>query len=169
MRLFIAIDLAHPQYFDDLRKQVSSDTARLTLTKSAHLTLNFIGEADPEKVHKTIKEIAIHSFTLTTDAVDFFAPHHLRVVFISFKHSRLLSRLQQKLQEAVPSEKKKEFHPHITLARIRAVKNKKSYIQQLTRLTPPTKKFPIKEFHLIQSTLTTEGPVYKILHTYALK
>ena len=73
--------------------------------------------------------------------------------------------LQQKIDKVLLADfpKDKKFHPHITLARVKFIENKKEFINKLKGMAIEKKKNKVKNFKLIKSTLTSNGPIYEEL------
>ena len=63
-------------------------------------------------------------------------------------------------------KKDTRFHPHVTLARVKFVKDKQDFIKSLKEIKIEKKSFEITEFKLIKSTLTGEGPIYEDLAVF---
>jgi 2'-5' RNA ligase len=92
-----------------------------------HVTLRFLGETPEEDIPGIIehcKQAAaeLHPFTLEWDKVDFFgSPSHARVLFVAANPQVHLTGLVQQMQSLIPSASRdrREFTPHITLAKAR--------------------------------------------------
>ena len=89
MRLFIAIHFNElKEYFYELQKQLP-ENAKLSLTKSFHMTLKFLGEVQPEKVDEIIgilKTIKFEKFKVFLDSMGIFpTENHIRVVWAGLK------------------------------------------------------------------------------------
>lgn len=75
-----------------------------------------------------------------------------------------MSELKQQIDKALPDFKDDhEFHPHLTIARVKFIKNKQELIQNLKQIKIKPKTFKINNFKLYKSTLTPQGPVYEEL------
>ncbi len=89
-----------------------------------------------------------------------------RVFFLGFKNkgriSEVFSQLESELVRMNFEKEKREFHPHITLARI------KKY-DILPSLSPLNISFIIEGFSLYESILRKEGPLYKILKFFSFR
>ena len=67
-------------------------------------------------------------------------------------------------------EKERRFMSHLTIARIKYVKNKAEFFKELEKIKiQPILKFTVKNFKLKKSTLSRKGPVYEDLETYLLE
>ena len=93
-----------------------------------HLTLSFIGAAEPgqvEEMTELLGNVTATPFTLKISRTATFGPAHKpRVVFAAVEDNQALMQLQRHVLEAIePLDFKldpKPFHPHITLANKRA-------------------------------------------------
>jgi 2'-5' RNA ligase len=93
-----------------------------------HVTLRFFGELPEEQIapiDAACRALAPHlqPFTLEWDSIDFFGPpKSARVLFAAARISPELTRLTQELAHLEPAAERdrKEFTPHITLAKARS-------------------------------------------------
>ena len=174
MRLFIAINIPEKvsDHLFELQKRLSG--GKLTLTKSFHLTLKFLGEVTPaqtEEIKKRLQKIQFKQFTASLDGTGIFPSEQMiRVVWIGIEPSEIICELQKQIDEALPLKKEKDFKAHITLARVKTVENKKQFSEQVKNLKVEKIPFEVKEFKLIQSQLRgREGPLYTDLEVYSAK
>ncbi len=173
MRTFIAIDFKSLEpYFKDIQKQIPTDLAKIKLTNTFHLTLKFLGEipdSDIEKIKELLKEIKLKPFNVELSNIGVFPnENYIKVVWIGFEDNIDIINLQQKIENSLQSlfKKEKRFHPHITLGRVRFVKDKEKFVEALKETKIEKKNFEVTQFKLIKSTLTSEGPVYEDLATF---
>jgi 2'-5' RNA ligase len=169
MRLFIALDFNELEdYFTGLQSLLP-ENAKLSLTKSFHLTLKFLGEVQPNNVERMIeclKKIKFKPFSVFLDSIGIFpSESYIRVVWVGLKPEDEILELQNEIDESLKElfKKEKDFKAHITLARVKYVEDKKSFIQQLKNIKIENKKIQINSFKLIRSTLTPKGPIYEDL------
>ena len=169
MRLFIAVDFNElKDYFVELQKQLPRN-AKLSLVKTFHITLKFLGEVQPEKAEKTaeiLKNIKFEPFSVFLDSVGIFpTENYIRVVWVGINPEEKILELQRNIDEALELLFKKEndFKAHITLARVKYPEDKKSFIEQLKKIKVESKKIEIKNFRLIKSNLTPKGAIYEEL------
>ena len=170
MRLFIAIDFNELNYqFIELQKNLPKEDVKLTLTKRYHLTLKFLGEVsetDAEKVIEILKKIKFEKFEINLDDIGVFPnENYIRVVWVGVNPKKQVIELQRNIEDSLKEfnfKKDFSFHPHITLARVKFVKDKPNFIDALKKLKINKDKIIItKEFKLIKSTLSPEGPIYE--------
>lgn len=172
MRLFISIDFSElKDYFFELQKQLPKN-ARLSLTKSFHLTLKFLGEVQPDKVEEIIeklKMIKFSQFSVFLDAVGIFpSENYIRVVWIGLKPEDKILKLQESVDGLLKPlfKKEKDFKAHITLARVKYPENKKQFAEELKKIKVNDKKAEIKDFRLIKSVLSPKGAIYEDLAVF---
>ena len=57
---------------------------------------------------------------------------------------------------------------HLTIARVKSLKNKNRFLGELRKIKIPLLKFQVKEFKLMKSELFLEGPIYEEISNYSL-
>lgn len=144
-----------------------------------HLTLKFLGDISPEQVNDIAS--ALNSISAS------FPPLNLSVVGLgAFPNTRrprvlwagimpqeilvdLASRVDQSIVELGFAPEKRQFSPHMTLARFR-FPPKGLYIKDMIEEYSDQHfaDFIIKSIKLKKSTLTPAGPIYEDLHTSSL-
>ncbi len=172
MRLFIAIDFNELRdYFIEAQKLLPKN-AKLSLTKTFHLTLKFLGEVQPDKAEKIInilKNIKFRQFPVFLESIGIFpSENYIRVVWVGLKPDDKVLELQKNIDEALKElfKKEKDFKAHITLARVKYPEDKKQFVEYLKKIKIENKKIEIKDFRLIKSTLNPKGPVYEDLAVF---
>ena len=172
MRLFIAIDFNElKEYFAELQKQLPPN-AKLSVVKSFHLTLKFLGEVQPnavDEVVSSLKEIKFQPFMARLDSIGIFpTENYIRVVWVGLKPEEKIIELQKRVDESLKKlfRKEKDFQPHITLCRVKYPEDKKSFVEQIKKIKVEGKKVEIKDFRLVKSILSPKGPVYEDLEVF---
>lgn len=174
MRLFIAIDFSElNDYFIELQEQLPKD-AKLTLTKTHHLTLKFLEEVQEsqiEKIKEQLKKIEFEKFSVNLGDVGVFPnENYIKVVWAGINPKEQVIELQKNIEDSlIEFNFKKDFssHPHITLARVKFVKDKANFVDSSKKIkVDKNKKLVVKNFKLIKSALTLEGPVYEDLEVF---
>ena len=175
MRLFIAIDFEElKEFFIELQNNLPKEDAKLTLTKAYHLTLKFLGEVPEtniEKIKEQLKKIKFEDFEINLNNIGVFPnENYIRVVWVGIDPKEQVIELQKNIEDSLKEfnfKKDFSFHPHITLARVKFVKDKPNFIDSLKKIKiDKNKKLMVKNFKLIRSTLTPEGPVYEDLESF---
>ena len=175
MRLFIAIDFNElKDYFIELQKLLPKN-AKLSLTKTFHLTLKFLGEVQPnnaDKIVDILKKIKFESFSVHLDSIGIFpTENYIRVVWVGLKPKEKILELQKNIDDSSKGlfKKEKDFKVHITLARVKYPEDKKAFVDQLKKIKVENRKLEIKAFRLIKSILNPKGPMYEDLAVFGLK
>lgn len=172
MRLFIAFDFNElKNYFLKLQKHLPKN-AKLSLTKSFHITLKFLGEVQPDKIEgivSRLKNIKFGQFSTSLDSIGIFpTENYIRVVWVGIKPEDQVLELQKNIDESLKPlfKKEKEFKAHITLARVKYPEDKAQFVKELKMLNVEGRRIEIRDFRLIKSTLGPKGPVYEDLAVF---
>lgn len=171
MRAFIAIETPEEisKILEDLQGKFKN-LGKINFTKKPyHLTLKFldeITEEQAEKIKKIPKKIKLKPFELELTNLGVFPnENYIRVIWVGVKGrvNELQQQIDSKLNEIF--EKDTKFHAHITLGRVKFIKDKEK-IKEILKTKIPNMKFEVKEFKLIKSELTEQGPEYKTIETF---
>lgn len=197
MRLFLAVPLPRPVIDLVARTTANLQTEdwaiRWTAPGNAHLTLHFLGEVEPERV--ALLRLALPDLVAQHDA---FALRTADLgVFPNMKRPRVLwlglygpAHRLQALRESIalvldelefePDDK--EFHPHITLGRVRNTHNARvrdlparirTRFDQASESGEVTHKrplpVPVEEIVLVRSFLERRGARYDVLERFPLR
>ncbi|MFH1210723.1 MAG: RNA 2',3'-cyclic phosphodiesterase [archaeon] len=173
MRTFIAVEIPkeHQEKIKGIQKQFSG-LGNINLVKDYHCTLKFLGEIDEkqlQQVKEKLGKIKMKKFEVNLEGMGAFPNEsHINVIWIAIKGK--VSELQQKIDSELADmfPKDERFKAHLTLGRVKSVKDKKT-MQEKLRIKTEEIKFEVKEFKLIKSTLAPEGPIYETLETYSLE
>lgn len=155
-------------------KWVDQENYHLTLKFFGNLTKNEIAKVDQVLTHLVFQE---YHFFLTYGGWGLFPNQECpRVIWLGLGGD--LSHLQDlwiKLENAFAKigfpREDKTLHPHITLGRIRSSSNIKLFLKKMQDITLSKKmgSFTVKEIHLMESKLSSKGPLYTSLHSYPLR
>lgn len=178
MRLFLAINLSDDVKRELIRIQkiIGSEHGKIKLLKEnqLHITLKFLGEVDETHTRTIIERlhnIEVTSFTAVLDKLGVFPNNsYIRILWAGLENIKEISALQSQIDSIlIPLSFKPEdnYHPHITLARVKFLKDKKDFLQKITALPLQKIKFRVSEFVLYKSQLTPKGPEYKIIERFA--
>lgn len=175
MRVFVSVDL--PSEIEDKIKEIQRRIKELGLIEAKfvkkglfHLTLKFLGEIDEEKVEevrKKLREIKLKSFETKISELGVFSEKFIRIVWLHLSNCDELQReVGEKLKSLFESERR--FMSHLTIARVKNIKDKQRFLNELKKVQIPEIKFQVNDFKLKKSTLTEKGPVYETLEEYPL-
>lgn len=171
MRLFIAVQLPEEviDYLKELQNELKIE-GKLAKVKDFHLTLRFLGEVDDaEKVKELLKSVEFNSFDAkTTDIGVFPNESYMKVIWVGVEPKKQIIELKDRIEKVLYPMfgTDSRFHPHLTLARIKSINNKKQAKDKISSLKTEGKSFNVDKFCLIKNTLTPEGPVYEVLEEY---
>ncbi len=168
IRLFVAIPLPDPVRTQLALLQSGLRGARWVKPENIHLTLRFIGEVPNDvanDIDSALAEVSAPAFTLQLDGIGNFGrgkrPHALWVGVVP---SKPLAHLQAKIESALVraglAAETRKFSPHVTIARLRDVRNARVEEWAATHGAFRSAPFPADRFVLFASFLKSEGAVY---------
>lgn len=176
IRCFIALDLPDGMVkgLEDIQnelKQKELFTGKLTEKENLHLTLKFLGELPEEKIKRAqdrLKKVSKKSFTAVIDELGVFSEDFIKIVWAKLEGKDVFE-LQASIDDALSDlfAKENRFMSHITIVRVKQVKDKKALIEFLKNYKLNVKG-TVSSFSLIKSTLTPSGPVYEVIERYPL-
>jgi 2'-5' RNA ligase len=184
MRTFIAIDLE-----DSLKTALEALIGELSPlatgvrwvgTSGMHLTLKFLGEisdADAARVSAALGEVAPRhrAFELVLKGAGVFPPgrRNPRVLWVGADSGPPLLALQEDIEKEMErlgfEREKRQFHPHLTLGRVRFPSGLDILVQELTKKRDRSfGEMNVRRFTFFQSTLKPSGAEYSILKEFRL-
>jgi len=188
-RIFIAINLKEElkEYLFSVKHYFILDKLKIKWVEkeNIHLTLKFIGETNQKLINlidEKLKEITSRypSFEITfssniglfpsLEGINYILP---RVIWVGIEEKNneiknLHHLIEKNLSEiGIPKENKK-FSSHITLGRIKYLKDKNELINLTRKITINDYSQKIKTIELMESKLTPNGPQYNVLNQYFL-
>jgi 2'-5' RNA ligase len=178
MRSFIAIAIPEhcKKLLDRLQHPLRESEAdvRWTSIDNIHLTLKFLGEADPAAMPGLVERLRgvvspLVPFSLRLHGVGGFPDlRHPRVIWCGIEGNiEKLKLLQAAIETACaqggfPAEPR-PFQPHLTLGRVRGKRNLHRLLACIRISDDHEGTFEVREIGLYQSTLTPHGSIYKML------
>ena len=155
MRLFIATPVKFPLYGavkENLSKYIDGKWVE---GWNLHLTHKFIGEDDPEKYKTKLK---IKDEKLKVKGIGTFGNK------ILYLKADISDDVNKQINEKFSLTNDKPFKPHITICRIKNIKDKKFW-DELKKYENIEFEVPL-EVYLYKSILTKKGPVYEKIYKY---
>ena len=149
-------------------------TGKLTELENLHLTLKFLGEIEEERltqVKEKLQSIKFASFTAKLLNMGIFSyKKNPKVIWIKVGGKELFE-LQKQIDNALKELFKPEerFMSHLTIARIKHMKDKTAFKQYLKNISVKPIKFQVSSFELKSSELRPLGPVYNTIEEYNSK
>ena len=184
VRAFIAIAVSEPvlNSCEEIMARLRNLNVhgRFSKTESIHLTLQFLGNIEEDQIVRIAQVLeqagsGVAPFDLEVGRLGVF-PHltHPRVVWIGVEPVDALMTLQSKIQQGLeplgfPKENR-DFHPHLTLLRLKSRKNLRQLAQYIDTEGPGLRAGVIQaeQIHLYQSILKPQGAEYLKLFTFRL-
>lgn len=136
---------------------------RVTAEDKIHLTLAFLGEADPAKAIRAARTVKGRAHELPMEEVRYWREN--QIVWAGPRETPPpLAALHQALSMALYREEfileRRPFAAHVTLIR----KARRADLPPLPRL-----EWPVREFLLVQSQVSSKGATYTPLERFALQ
>ncbi len=181
MRCFISIQLPENIKSDILNEIEKLEKSGVCFGKfmnkdNLNLSLKFLGELSEEEIEKAkqaLKEVDFQRFTIETGNIDVLPnKDHVKIIWLGL-NSETLIELKKEIDEILFkygfSRDEKEFIPHITLAKIKGVKNKDIFLEMLESLKVNKSFFVPQTFDLVKSILKNKKPEYKTLEEFSMR
>jgi len=175
MRLFIAVQLSKEMisYLSSMQKSFRPLISGV-FTNEFHLTLKFLGEVSQEKAAETVnrlKEVSFNRFDAELTHIGTFPNNkkHARVLWVGLSPEEIITHLHLAVEKELKGlfDKDFNFNPHITIARVKGVKNKAAF-EKLTSSPVKNLKVNINRFCLMKSELSKDGAVHTVLNEFDL-
>jgi RNA 2',3'-cyclic 3'-phosphodiesterase len=175
MRLFLAINL--PQELKSevgqLIKELNDPGLKKVSPENLHITMKFLGEVDEkqaDKIKQNLGEIKTQPFKISLAGIGFFpGENYPKVVWIGLDEGRQeLISLQREIDSRMSDlgfKKEKIYEPHLTIARVKFLKDKKKLIEETGRIEIK-QTFEARSLDLMESFLSQKGPEYKIVQEF---
>ncbi|MBW3014949.1 RNA 2',3'-cyclic phosphodiesterase [Candidatus Woesearchaeota archaeon] len=171
MRLFIAVDVPKEvsDYLVDVQKKVGRVRSNINYVKHFHCTFKYLGDADVNKVREGLRKVKYSKFKVHLHKLGVFPDNGLpRVLWVGLSPWEDLQKLHTSIEYAIKNMEIKGFVPHITLGRVKFLKNKVMFKEYLETIKIAKLEFEVRSFKLYNSTLTPNGPVYEVIEEYEL-
>jgi len=176
MRLFIAIGLSKEakDHLFALPHKIEGAKIRWTAKKNLHLTLKFFGEVDEKQldlIKDKLSSIKFKKFRAKLGDLGAFPnTTNARVVWVGMKPEDVINQLQLRIDELFledfPSDT--AFKSHLTLGRVKLLNRENKLGKFFSENEIENIEFDVEKFSLIESTLTRDGPKYRLIEEYDL-
>jgi len=179
IRGFIAFDIDDERIIrrlSEAQDRLINTGADLNLVKpqNIHVTLRFLGDVSPsmvDPIYEAMRKVSFASFDVEIRGVGTFPSlSYIRVIWAGIQRGAeelrgIFSRLEPQLRGLGFRADPKGFSPHLTIARVRMVKNKAELLRCIRDLEDYEFGTLKAEFlRLKRSVLTPKGPIYSTLH-----
>ncbi len=183
-RLFTAIKIQPDNefitQFREVQRQLQHERIKWVEEYNIHMTLKFFGETEEEKIpviNQVVEEVAsktnVFSFSLRNLGI-FGSTYDPRVVWVGIEPYANLVQIMKVFRDKMTvigyEPDRQNLVPHLTLGRIKFLKDKKSFqhiIDQYKDIS--SQEITVDRFILFESILKKEGPVYLAPKTFQLR
>jgi len=175
-RAFVAIDFPESIIKEVARVQEVlwnfRFTGKMTELENLHLTLKFFGEIDDamlDKVKERLQRVEVKEMDLRLGKIGTFGMRGKpRIVWIKID-GRDVFELQRRVDSVLDGlfEKENRFMSHMTIARVKYVKDAGGFREYVRGIGIKEVRFKIGKFKLKESELWSFGPLYKDLEVYS--
>ena len=138
--------------------------------ENLHVTLKFFGEItqkEIDEIDEILKKVEFPEIKAKLGKVGAFTYNNQpRIIWVKIEGN--LTKIQKIIDKQLePLFKLEErFMSHLTIARVKYVKDTKYALEYIKNLKLPKTEFEIKSIKLLSSKLTPIGPVYTTLKEY---
>jgi 2'-5' RNA ligase len=180
-RGFIAIDIdVFPKLieFENDIKELNIDV-KLVEPKNIHITLKFLGdtyENQLDQIQRIIKSSVrgIAPFNIKLKGAGVFPNiNYIKVIWIGIKDNNILgiisSKIDKQLSKIGFKKEKRNYSPHLTIARVKSSKGKNRIMQIIEKYKNiEFIDFKVDTIKLKRSDLTPKGPIYTDIKNFKL-
>ncbi|NTW25212.1 MAG: RNA 2',3'-cyclic phosphodiesterase [Lentimicrobium sp.] len=182
LRLFAAIKIEPQEQFTNtynfLRQALDFNIIKWVDPENIHLTLKFIGDTNPDEVPHIVSALSsacedIGPFELKIANTGVFGSNYNpKVIWFGIEHNAMLDKLAQNVSSQLETVgilgDRQNFVPHLTIGRIREIRDKKYFQQLMNRFQEiELQNQSVTGFELYESVLRREGPLYNVIESYA--
>jgi len=146
---------------------------KMTELENLHLTLKFLGEIDKKKIEEVREKLAGIKFDEIECALGeigvFSHRGNPRLVWVKV-NGKGIFELQKKIDLELKGmfELEERFMSHLTIARVKYVKDKKGFVDYIKGIGVKKIKFKVGKFYLKRSELKSPGPIYSDLAEFVV-
>lgn len=184
IRTFIAIKIVPEDelrsFFAKAKNTFRDERIKWVDESTLHLTLRFLGETTKEQVQKitgSLEMIADQTerFSVQLKGSGYFKNRQMpSVLFVNIENAEDLKRLAKNIDKEIVKAgfemERKVFKPHLTLGRIKFLKNIDRFKLFLSDYEyRGFQTVQVNEIIFYQSILKSEGPIYKPIGKFELK
>lgn len=165
--------------YSEIKSKLKDSYINWVAADNMHLTLFFLGDTPEEQIPLILKELKISlsetkSFSFLLKGLGIFRNmHDPRVIWVGIENDNDLKKnkinIDKVLQKLGYKTEDREFKPHLTLGRIKNIKQKDSLRDLVEKYRDFTfQEIFVSEVVFYESTLTPKGPIYKEIQKFKL-
>ena len=180
-RGFIAVDIDSFPKLLEFERELKDTGANIKLVEpeNVHITLKFLGNTDEtliDTIEKVIKNAVqgVNKFNIKLEGAGVFPNQkYIKVIWLEIKQGEKLGIIAQKIDEDLHEigfkREKRKFSAHLTIARVRSIKNKEKLLWVIEKYKDSKfAEFDVNSIKLKKSELTQKGPIYTNLKNIRL-
>ena len=181
VRIFFAVSLSKEvkNVLRDVQHEMRSLPGKIKWVdpEQCHLTLKFVGEVEPGRpraLWEAVEELDLPGpFRIELESSGVFPnPRRPRVLWVGIRESDPLSEvansIDRRLNEEGISREKRDFHPHLTVGRVKNGSLPGETMERFLNLSIPAIDMQVDSIVCYESDLQPGGAVYSALHTIPL-
>ena len=182
-RLFIGIKIKIEDKLlagiNDIKKSLKDEYIKWVEIENLHITLLFIGNVKEEKIPEIIKKLGSVKCNLNSECIKFMNfgvfrnIHQPGVLWIGIDPVNQLKELKAQIDQSIINagleiKPEENFHPHLTLARPKFIRNRNNLKTQIEKFKGYIfQEIKPEKFQLFESKLSPHGPVYSIMSEFS--
>ncbi|MDD5571062.1 MAG: RNA 2',3'-cyclic phosphodiesterase [Bacteroidales bacterium] len=184
-RLFVAIKIELSKELLDFISNLKNKSSEFAIVKwvetnNIHITLKFLGNTDEGKIpeiENAFKSISLNhkSFYLEIEKFGAFRSFSKpEILWLGIKNNLQITLLAEEIDNSLNAlgfdKENRKFKAHITIGRVKKINDRNLFCALLLEQEQNLlQKIKINEFHLFESILKPDGPVYNVLRSFELK
>jgi 2'-5' RNA ligase len=169
VRLFVSLELPKELISEIIKiqnkfKEKNFFVGKFTEKENLHLTLKFLGGISEDKINEIknkLSKIKFKKFDACLGEIGFFSERIFWVELLGKDAFNLQKKIDNALSDLFSKEKR--FMSHITIARIKNIKDKKEFENFVKKICYSKKNYEISGFSLKKSVLSDKGGEYETL------
>ena len=178
VRSFVAVEIQDKQVLSKIREiqyilsSIGADV-KLVEPENIHLTMKFLGdisEVKLEKIKAIISDLSFEPFIMTLSNVGVFPNmNRPRTIWAGINSgveslAKIHKIIESRLNELGFQRDNRSFNPHITLGRVRGVRNRDLLVNAFLDVADTSfGEVNVNAVFLKKSVLTNRGPIYSNL------
>jgi len=178
IRTFIAVDFDNPEIVSraqevQRRLMESGAVMKPVEPQNLHTTLWFFGELDRGRLQLVLdnaREVEFKAFKVSVKGVGYFpGGRRVNVIWLGIDDpagglNSIVEQLKNRLTRLGFKYDERGFTPHLTIGRVKRVKDRMRLLRELDRLKDTVfGEQVVDKFKVKKSTLTQRGPIYSDL------
>ncbi len=165
MRLFLGT-FAKIDNLDSIKREFKDVIeAKWVEEENIHLTYQFLGEIEnPKDIIFKLKNIHYKKISVEIISLGYFG-RPPKILYAKTKNNEIES-LYKDICQKLNIKTDKKFIPHITLSRIKKIKNINMFLTKIEKFKNRKLGYMQLELFLIKSELTSKGPKYTVLEKF---